>query len=197
MWALTDFTAANGATRIVPVSNNRSADPIHGEAYESIPLEMPAGSIGIIVGACYHGGGANTTKRDRSAIAVNYCRGAMRQQENIMLAVHPELVGSCYHGSGANRSNMDRPALLNGYVRGTMRRQENFMLGIRHERLMTFPEALQDILEFKHYGVLGAIFGTQPRVEMERDYPNASADDPYSAIRNSFHEERISGDIYV
>jgi ectoine hydroxylase-related dioxygenase (phytanoyl-CoA dioxygenase family) len=90
MWALTDFTEEIGATRVVPGSNNLPADPTYGEAYQSIPLEMPAGSIGIIVGGCYHGGGANKTNRDRPAIAVNYCRGVMRQQENIMLAIHPE-----------------------------------------------------------------------------------------------------------
>lgn len=58
------------------------------------------------------------------------------------------------------------------------------------------PE-LQDILGFKQHGVLGAIFGQQPRVELVRHYPNASPDDPYFAIRNSFHTERISSEIYV
>jgi ectoine hydroxylase-related dioxygenase (phytanoyl-CoA dioxygenase family) len=90
MWALTDFTEGIGATRVVPGSNNFAADPTYGKAYESVPLEMSAGSIGIIVGGCYHGGGANKTNRDRPAIAINYCSGVMRQQENIMLAVHPE-----------------------------------------------------------------------------------------------------------
>jgi hypothetical protein len=89
MWALTDFTEDVGATRLVPGSNNWPSDPEAGQAYRSVPLLMPAGAIGFVVGSCYHGGGANVSNRDRPALTINYCNGAMRQQENFMLAVHP------------------------------------------------------------------------------------------------------------
>jgi ectoine hydroxylase-related dioxygenase (phytanoyl-CoA dioxygenase family) len=40
MWALTDFTDANGATRLVPGSH-QEPNPQYGAAYETIPAEMP------------------------------------------------------------------------------------------------------------------------------------------------------------
>src|SRR5258706_11336214 len=42
MWALTDFTEANGATRLVPGSH-RKPNPEYGGAYETIAAEMPKG----------------------------------------------------------------------------------------------------------------------------------------------------------
>ena len=36
-----------------------------------------------------HGAGKNTSGSDRHALTINYCRGSMRQQENLMLGVHP------------------------------------------------------------------------------------------------------------
>src|SRR5512143_14120 len=43
MWALTDFTEANGATRLVPGSHKKP-NPDYGGAYETIAAEMPKGS---------------------------------------------------------------------------------------------------------------------------------------------------------
>ena len=89
MWALSDFTVETGATRLVRGSNRFDQDPDIATSYETVPLEMPAGSIGFVVGSCYHGAGANTSGRDRLALTINYCSGSMRQQENLMLGVHP------------------------------------------------------------------------------------------------------------
>ncbi len=89
MWALSDFTEETGATRLVKGSNRFDHDPDFTKSYETVPLEMPAGSIGFVVGSCYHGAGANSSGRDRSALTINYCSGSMRQQENLMLGVHP------------------------------------------------------------------------------------------------------------
>lgn len=89
MWALSDFTEETGATRLVRGSNRFDHDPDFATSYETVPLEMPAGSIGFVVGTCYHGAGANTSGKDRMALTINYCSGSMRQQENLMLGVHP------------------------------------------------------------------------------------------------------------
>ena len=94
MWALTDFTEANGATRIIPGSHLRDHDPDFGTPYDSIPAEMPRGSVLIWHGSLWHGGGANTTGDDRIGIAANYCAGFIRQQENQQLGLPADLVAT-------------------------------------------------------------------------------------------------------
>jgi len=92
MWALTDFTEANGATRIIPGSHLYDHGPDYGTHYDSIPAEMSAGSVLIWHGSLWHGGGANTTDTRRYGIAMNYCAGWIRQQENQQLGLDPALV---------------------------------------------------------------------------------------------------------
>lgn len=87
MWALTDFTEANGATRIIPGSHLRDHSPNPLEHYDSVAAEMPRGSVLVWDGALWHGGGANTTEERRVGIAMNYCAGFIRQQENQQLGV--------------------------------------------------------------------------------------------------------------
>jgi ectoine hydroxylase-related dioxygenase (phytanoyl-CoA dioxygenase family) len=91
MWALTDFTAANGATRIIP-GTHTAQSPDYGTHYDSIPAEMPEGSVLIWHGSLWHGGGANETSARRIGIAMNYCAGYIRQQENQQLGIPPSLV---------------------------------------------------------------------------------------------------------
>jgi ectoine hydroxylase-related dioxygenase (phytanoyl-CoA dioxygenase family) len=92
MWALTDFTEANGATRVVPGSHrwDRSPQPF-GEPVETIPAEMKAGSVLVFDGSIWHGGGPNRTSQRRLGLAMNYCAGWMRQQENQQLGIPLEI----------------------------------------------------------------------------------------------------------
>ena len=87
MWALTDFTDANGATRLVPGTHLADASPDYGAPYDSVPAEMPRGSVLVWHGSLWHGGGANTTPERRIGIAMNYCAGYIRQQENQQLGI--------------------------------------------------------------------------------------------------------------
>jgi len=87
MWALTDFTEANGATRIIPGTHVSDASPNFGQHYDSIPAEMPAGSVLVWHGSLWHGGGANATDERRVGLAMNYCAGWVRQQENQQLGI--------------------------------------------------------------------------------------------------------------
>jgi len=91
MWALTDFTEANGATRLVPGSHLQG-NPEYGGVYETVPAEMPKGSVLVWDGSLWHGGGANRTAERRTGVAMNYCAGFIRQQENQQLGLAPELV---------------------------------------------------------------------------------------------------------
>jgi ectoine hydroxylase-related dioxygenase (phytanoyl-CoA dioxygenase family) len=92
MWALTDFTEANGATRLVPGSHLAAGNPEYGEHYDSIAAEMPKGSVLVWNGSLWHGGGANTTGERRVGVAMNYCAGFIRQQENQQLGLSRETV---------------------------------------------------------------------------------------------------------
>jgi ectoine hydroxylase-related dioxygenase (phytanoyl-CoA dioxygenase family) len=92
MWAITDFTEANGATRIVPGSHLSADNPVYGQHYDSIAAEMPRGSVLVWHGSLWHGGGANCSTHRRVGIAMNYCAGFIRQQENQQLGVPPDLV---------------------------------------------------------------------------------------------------------
>jgi len=92
MWAITDFAEANGATRIIPGSHLRDGSPVYGEHYDSICAEMPRGSILVWDGGLWHGGGANVTGERRRGLAMNYCAGWVRQQENQQLGIPLDVV---------------------------------------------------------------------------------------------------------
>ncbi len=91
IWAISDFTDANGATRLVPGSHRFDHEPDYTKEYEHIPAEMPAGSILVVNGGTWHCGGANTSEDDwRLGLNIQYCQGWMRQQQNQYYALKPE-----------------------------------------------------------------------------------------------------------
>jgi len=95
MWALTDFTEANGATGYVPGSHLRDHAPDFTAEYETLPAEMKAGTVMIFDGALWHHGGANTTEDDwRLGVNVQYCQGWMRTQQNHYLGIPAERLSS-------------------------------------------------------------------------------------------------------
>ena len=87
MFALGDFTLANGATQVVPGSHRWPAER-EPEAAEIRQAEMKAGSALVYLGSTLHGGGANsTTSERRRGMFVGYVVGWLRAEENMILTV--------------------------------------------------------------------------------------------------------------
>jgi hypothetical protein len=111
MWAFTDFTSENGATRVVPGSHRylrawHRPDLIHWAS-----AAMPKGSALFYLGSTWHGGGANRSRSPRTGLINTYCLGWLRSEENHCLEVPPQvarqydervrrLLGYTTHGAG-------------------------------------------------------------------------------------------------
>ena len=90
IWALTEFTEENGATRVIP-SSNHYEDKLRLSQDQTVPAEMHRGSILFYTGAVYHGGGANHSDAVRKGVNITYNLSWLRQEENQYLAVPLEI----------------------------------------------------------------------------------------------------------
>lgn len=90
IWALTEFTESNGATRVALGSN--TADDSQAFSHEDTePAEMERGSVLFYSGSVNHGGGANRTDRIRIGLNITYNLAWLRQEENQYLATPREV----------------------------------------------------------------------------------------------------------
>ncbi len=90
--ALSDFTADNGGTLVVPGSH-RWEEGRYPEPDEAVATAMPAGSAVVYLGSTFHAGGANVTSDViRRGIHVSYTLGWLRTEENNCLSTPPEVV---------------------------------------------------------------------------------------------------------
>lgn len=129
MWALSDFREETGATHLVAASHRKVEMPRPGEVHESIAAEMTAGSVLILHGSTWHGGGANTTTDvQRYGLSIQYVAGWCRQQQNLMLgtprevvAEYPrklqELIGYSMYKNVMGHVNREHPLTLLGVDR--------------------------------------------------------------------------------
>jgi ectoine hydroxylase-related dioxygenase (phytanoyl-CoA dioxygenase family) len=90
IWALTDFTGENGATRCVPGSHRwdweKRADK---DAIEQ--ADMKAGSVFVYSGSVLHSGGENKADERRVGLNLTYTLGWLRQEENQYLSCPPHI----------------------------------------------------------------------------------------------------------
>ncbi len=94
MWAITDFEAANGGTRLVPGSHltGVNPDPAVPHRIETTPIEVKAGHAVVFDGRLWHSTGANATAEPRYGILTTYCGPQFRQMENYPLVTRPEVL---------------------------------------------------------------------------------------------------------
>ena len=104
IWAVDNFSASAGATRIVPRSldlpdpqdtrGNEDGELVLPDgttvsSHGAVPAEMSDGAVVIYSGATYHGAGANDSGLPRLGMALAYASVALRQEENQYLVVPP------------------------------------------------------------------------------------------------------------
>jgi ectoine hydroxylase-related dioxygenase (phytanoyl-CoA dioxygenase family) len=91
MVAMSDFTADNGATRLVPGSHRWPVER-QPEPDEVAVAEMPAGAGVVYLGSTIHGAGANGVRDTwRRGLHVSFVVGWLRTEENNVLAVPPSV----------------------------------------------------------------------------------------------------------
>lgn len=100
VWLLDDFTADNGATRMIPGSHRWGtrpqdvlADPMAPHPDEVL-LIGKAGSIAVMNAHLWHGGTANRTAAPRLAMHAFYCRRDKPQQQYQKALLRPETQAS-------------------------------------------------------------------------------------------------------
>ncbi|MBL8220508.1 MAG: phytanoyl-CoA dioxygenase family protein [Bryobacterales bacterium] len=87
IWMLDDFTAANGATRLVPGSHRwgRLPQEVMEDAMAAHPEEIlllaPAGSVAVVNTHAWHGGTANRSGGPRRCVHAFYTRWDKPQQQ--------------------------------------------------------------------------------------------------------------------
>ena len=90
IWALTEFTESNGATRIV-LGSSTADDTQPFTQDDTEPAEMERGSVLFYSGSVNHGGGANRSDQVRIGLNITYNLAWLRQEENQYLATPSEI----------------------------------------------------------------------------------------------------------
>ncbi len=90
IWALTEFTESNGATRVA-LGSTTADDTQAFTQDDTEPAEMERGSVLFYSGSVNHGGGANRTDKVRIGINITYNLAWLRQEENQYLATPLEI----------------------------------------------------------------------------------------------------------
>ena len=114
IWAMTEFTEENGATRVVPGSN-LAEDGLAVGPDDTEGAVMDRGSVLFYSGSVYHGGGANKSSSTRIGLNITYNVAWLRQEENQYLSV-PRPVAETLPIDLLRLMGYDRGAYALGYI---------------------------------------------------------------------------------
>jgi ectoine hydroxylase-related dioxygenase (phytanoyl-CoA dioxygenase family) len=114
MWALTDFTEENGATRVA-LGSNHAEDKLRLEHSDTEAAAMTRGSVLFYSGSVYHGGGANRSNATRIGLNITYNVAWLRQEENQYLSV-PHDVAATLPTDLLRLMGYERGAYALGYI---------------------------------------------------------------------------------
>ena len=94
VWALSQFSPDNGATRVVPGSHLTGLQPDPKRAYdnEAVGICAPAGALVMWDARLWHAVGRNRSDEDRLALLMGYSAPMFRSQINFTLATLPEII---------------------------------------------------------------------------------------------------------
>ena len=97
IWMLDDYTADNGALRLIPGSHRRGklphdalADPLAEHPEQTLVMGR-AGTVVVMNAHLWHAGTINTTARSRTSLHAFYCRRDKPQQQYQKQLLRPEV----------------------------------------------------------------------------------------------------------
>lgn len=92
VWSIDEFTNDNGATVIVPGSQDWPDGRVPQAGDVRVKASMPPGSVIFYPGTLWHGGGANSSTAPRLGVTCQYCEPWLRTQENYFLSLSKDTV---------------------------------------------------------------------------------------------------------
>ena len=93
LFAIDAFSPSNGATYVVPGSQQQAEPPPAGHVTRSqVPVTCDAGSMLVFDSTLWHAAGTNTSGRDRLAINHQFTRSWIKQQIDYVRALGEEVI---------------------------------------------------------------------------------------------------------
>ena len=125
LWALTDFSEENGATRVILGSHRQQDKQRYYETLEDY-------------------------RRLNPQVSEENIAQAIMPKGSLLL-----YLGKTLHGGCANHTDSGRTALINTYSLGWLRQEENQYLNVPRERAEQYPTIIRDLMGYKPHGGLG------------------------------------------